>query len=354
MAFGYGLEWGANGRLIRRPSAAVSAAATGLTAPEATLGAAGLHAAATEDAANIAAGNVRGTGSLTKYRPTEGWSTPGPGAPDLNNRNGGPPPNLADASLGAPTSYGGGHPIDESGNPQPGFQPSVGVIRGNKQTFAADTGGTQLSEFATPQQAGQAVNRAKDIGEYVPPKGPELQMAADLTAQRPDIVAAAKLHDAQAAAAQVPVEEAARTRQVQDFTKQWQGTYGQYDKNGVYQKPTEPGVAQDLAAATEVARTHGPEAGMSHYSDSVKVRQFTPLFTPENMAGFRSTLPPDQQNNPVYSDQYLNALKQHPQAWREVALAMGPKLQSLQGLQNAQQPSIGSRLWTQEGPTMGP
>jgi hypothetical protein len=168
-------------------------ASPGITGPEATVDAAGLQAAASEENAARAAGEIRGTGTLTHYRPTGGWRSPGPGGG--GGGGGGAEPSLTDASLGAPTSYAGG-----AGAPAP-----VEVMRGNKTSYvnAAPEGsegapGTGTKEFGTLQQAGQAYNRgtaAPDTpeGTYVPPEGPKLQAAAAA-----DVTGAKALHTGQA------------------------------------------------------------------------------------------------------------------------------------------------------------
>lgn len=152
-----------------------------------------------EDVADRVASGTRGAGLMTKYRPVGGWPGVGGGG---GPAGGAPAPSLEEASLGAPTSYAGGAPIDESGNAQPGLQPSVGVVRGMRQTSAVNTGGSQMSEFTTPQAAGQAVNRAAGVGEFVTPEAPKMELAARLRADQPDTLAHARALNAQAGAAE--------------------------------------------------------------------------------------------------------------------------------------------------------
>lgn len=127
------------------------------------------------DRANIVAGSVRGSGTLTKYRPTTGWQTPGPGygGGGGSSSGGSPGSNLVQVAgdLGEPTSYRGGiravaPPIAPGGlstdaggyDPSlPSFSNPIPVIRGMRQTYTGPSGGTE--EYGNLQQANQAFNR---------------------------------------------------------------------------------------------------------------------------------------------------------------------------------------------------
>lgn len=113
-----------------------------------------------EDAENIRAGNIRGTGALTHFRPVGGWRTPGPGGEA--GPGGGEKKGPADEGwLGDPTSFRGG-----GGAPAP-----TAVMRGTQQTytiapptpegpgFVAQPGMGQ--EFSSPMRAGQEYNRGQ-------------------------------------------------------------------------------------------------------------------------------------------------------------------------------------------------
>jgi hypothetical protein len=127
---------------------------------------------------------VRGTGTLTHYRPTGGWRI-GPGAGGGPGTDGGNLRAVAEAAeLGSSESYKGG-----AGAPE-----SIGVIRGLRQAFAPQRQeGKQFieGEYSTPLRAAQAYNRAGDVGEYDPVGGPQLRLTADLDRKNPDKVALA-------------------------------------------------------------------------------------------------------------------------------------------------------------------
>lgn len=161
-----------------------------------------LRAAATVEAADIGAnasmtnqeqavGTVRGSGTLTHYRPTGGWRTPGPGAGTPSEDSPGNLRATAEAAeLGAPTSFNSG-----AGAPE-----SIGVIRGTRQTFAPQRQeGKQFieGEYSTPLRAAQAYNRALGPdaggGEFEPVEGPKLRLAADLDKKNPDKAAQADI-----------------------------------------------------------------------------------------------------------------------------------------------------------------
>jgi hypothetical protein len=88
---------------------------------------------------------IKGSGTLTHYRPVGGWAGEGGGG------GAGPGATKGAALVGGlePTAYNAG-----AGAPAP-----TQVIRGMHQAFATDTGAGQPQEFATPLQAGQASNR---------------------------------------------------------------------------------------------------------------------------------------------------------------------------------------------------
>ena len=238
--------------------------------------------------------------------------------------------NLAAAAgreLGEPTSFRGGE-----GAPAP-----IGVIRGTRQTYATDVGAPQLQEFATPAQAGQAWykgqrSQAVAEGERRGFTTPEATLEAQYGKWQP-----ANMTLAQVAATREPPGVAefrgAQTQQirrteataigqqnVEDFTKQWQGTHGQYDKSGTYQKPTDPNIVRDKATAAEIARTQGPEAGLKHYQESTQVRTFEPLFTSGNLDTHKLGFNVDE----------LSRLKQENlPLYRRTVLKFGPQLQQL-------------------------
>ena len=183
--------------------------------------AAQIEARSREEVAARTAGDIRGTGTLTHYRPTGGWRTPGPGFDEKAAAT----PNLADASLGAPTSYAGGE-----GAPAP-----VEVIRGNKTTYvnaAPDAGGgynptpgTGTKEYGSLLQAGQAYNRGNKVGEYVPPEAPKLQAAADIDPTGQRAVNLATAADKEAASAKTAVTDHQGT-----YRKSFLGDHGDFDK----------------------------------------------------------------------------------------------------------------------------
>jgi hypothetical protein len=216
--------------------------------------------------------------------------------------------NLATAGteLGAPTSWAGGE-----GAPQP-----IGVIRGMKQTYATDTGGPQLAEFATVTQAKQGFNRAQSQnggygGEYVPPAGPEiaargeqLQLAAAAENKRPDLVEAT-----QAAKEKKLTEEHLGT-----LTNYLTNTYGKMDPTTrrMTFKPADEGMARDALASEEIARQEakqgrdGGKAAIAHFQDRQNVRSL--------LNSKKDTLPPGFDVNA-----YLSAAAQNPKVWQELA-----------------------------------
>lgn len=164
----------------------------GLAAPEAQMQAAEILASQREDAAARTAGDIRGTGTLTKYRPTGGWRTPGPGYSEggSGKESSGNLRALAEAAeLGSPESYGAGRL--KAGAPAP-----VAIMRGNQTTFqnaaAAQPGGGYVQspgssprEYNNSLRAGQAYNRDTGVGEYDPLEGPKLRLEADLDEKNP-------------------------------------------------------------------------------------------------------------------------------------------------------------------------
>ena len=235
--------------------------------------------------------------------------------------------NLAAAGseLGAPTSYAGG-----AGAPTP-----IGVIRGMKQTYAADTGGPQLSEFATPTQAKQGYNReqlgmnlaaigklppeaqagareavAEKFGGYIHPKGPEiraegeqarLNIASEIE-KRPDLVALAE--ERKAATAKTVGDE-----NVSTLKNYLVNTFGTFDpaSGRVGFKPSDENMARDATAAEEVARRDGGKAAISHFQERQNVRALL-----GEMKG-KGRLPEGIDVNA-----YLSAMSQNPEAWQEL------------------------------------
>ena len=133
------------------------------------------------ESAARSAGDIRGTGTLTKYRPVGGWRTPGPGYEGGREPSGGNLRAVAEAAeLGAPTSFDGGR--------GPVASQPIGVIRGLRQTFAPQRQeGQQFieGEYSTPLRAGQAYNRAAGKGELEPVEGPNLRLRAELDEKNP-------------------------------------------------------------------------------------------------------------------------------------------------------------------------
>jgi hypothetical protein len=197
---------------------------------------------------------------------------------------------VAGAELGAPTSYAGGA----------GAPPSIGVIRGMKQTYAQDTGGPQLQEFATPQQAGQAWNRNQlnqDLalarqtpgvtpnvaaledryGKYVPPKGPEAEVIGEqqrLTQaaenKRPDLVMKAKVDEE---TYKRGVSELVGKDFESDFLKRWSPR----DSAGKLSPVTDPVLLRDKDDAKSYAMEQGNvQAGQKYVEWSQRLRQMRP------------------------------------------------------------------------------
>ena len=284
-----------------------------------------LIAAAHEDQ-NLRSGPdpaVKGSGTLTKFRPVGGW--PG-GVPAGGEGTG----SVKGANLvGAmePTAFNAG-----AGAPAP-----TQVIRGMHQTFATDTGAGQPQEFATPLQAGQASNRfekGKNLVaiENLPPEAqPGAREAVEgkfggyrAPGQTLAEIAAAKEPPQKGAYFQSLIDEGVRKAKNEqealhttNFQKLFHAQYGEFDKAGQYVKPTDPAVVRDMKLAEEVARNQGPEAGMKHYQESLQVRQHEPLFNDMVL----------QQNKLPFTMQELGTLKQqNPELYRRTILTIGPKL----------------------------
>lgn len=143
--------------------------------------AAKLAAAAREEAAARSSGDIRGMGTLTKYRPIGGW---------LDERGAGKGPSLRylqeAAELGAPTSFNAG-----AGAPEP-----IGVIRGMRQTFAPQRQPDQQfieGEYSTPLRSAQAYNRAAGVGGYEPV---EAQVQDPFKAAQTQAITGARLSEA--------------------------------------------------------------------------------------------------------------------------------------------------------------
>lgn len=228
----------------------------------------------------------------------------------------------AGAELGAPTSFAGG-----AGAPTP-----IGVIRGMKQTYAMDTGGPQLSEFATPTQARQAFNRREsdknlaDIGNlppeaqggaraavrekfggYEPVEGPRLRLEGAVKTQLPseqaladERAAFAEQRKAKAASDALANASIVGSQNVSSLNNYVKTTRGEIDKN------TE--VGRDAEAAAEVARRSGAggdKAAITHFNERQAIRAYlrsNPFKLPEGYT----------------HDMYLGALAQNPAAWAEM------------------------------------
>jgi hypothetical protein len=264
-----------------------------------------------EEVAARMAGDIRGTGTLTHYRPVGGWRTPGPGAGTTGEGSPGSLRAAADAAeLGSPTSFDGG-----AGAPE-----SIGVIRGNRQTFAPQRQeGQQFieGEFSTPLRAAQAYNRAAGNSEvgFEPVGGPELRLKADLERKSPEKVAQADvIRDAAGNKAQQ--DAMGHLRKVLLLTpglaikdKEGNATLPEYAERELLKHTSSiktmndvPGVLNTLTPVLDTAKkisTLDTEAGrgriMGNYKTSVG-RDLTPdeqkhfissPITPENYQGFQ-------------------------------------------------------------------
>ena len=265
---------------------------------------------------------TRGAGLLTKYRPVGGWRSPGEAQAA---------PSLAEA--GEPTSFAGGA----------GAPPSIGIIRGMKQTYApAAQPGDQFieGEYGTRLQAGQAYNRmakARDLAETEGlPVSPETKdffrqeaekrygeyRAPGQTLEEAKAAAAAKSPYFEAEAERIrrgTVKDIAEEN-VATFKRRRESLYGPVDKT----KAT-PAEQMDITAAEEIARTQGDEKGVKHYQESLLMRQHEPLVTGANLQYLQEKVPGQK----VPTSQELAIIKQSPEAWRKTVLHYGPYLKQL-------------------------
>jgi hypothetical protein len=171
------------------------------------------QATAQEEGAARQAGEIRGTGTLTHYRPIShvnaagdvvNWASPGPGVPSGGGGGGenSKAASLRDASqLGEPTSYGGGR-----GAPTP-----VEVFNGAGRSYVNPEGG---QGYRTQVQAGQAWNQ-----QNAEPGTPEAEFkpvgtTAEAQKIAGDIAKAKVSGNAPAAAAAAPGLAAAAETQV--------------------------------------------------------------------------------------------------------------------------------------------
>jgi len=267
---------------------------------------------------------IKGSGTLTHYRPTGGW--PG-GVPAGGEGTG----SVKGANLVGglePTAYNAG-----AGAPAP-----IGVIRGTRQTFATDTGGPQLQEFATPLQAGQASNRfekGKNLvaienlpveaqpgareaveGKFGGYRAPGQTLAEIQATKEPPshgelwrkqgLVEDEKL-------AGLKRENAAQARSAAgvNFDKYYKSMFG-----GSVPKENEAAHA-DYADARAWEQDH-PGEGKNRYHENIQVRQFEPLF---NQAALDA-------HKLGFNAQELSDLKQQsPEHYRQVILKFAPQLQ---------------------------
>jgi len=232
----------------------------------------------------------------------------------------------AGTELGSPTSYAGGA----------GAPASIGVIRGMKQTYAQDTGGPQLQEFATPQQAGQAWNRRQlqlgasptgtpeevrpgnlggvvkpgtpGVGGYDPVKGPEIREEGRVRATQPDVLGAgeerkinALLRGSLEEKQRLENDAAIGSKNVSSLKNYVTTTRGlSIEKDS--------DVARDTAAAAEVGLRAGPggdKISIQHFNERQAIRAYlkaNPFSMPEGYT----------------TDMYLGALAQNPAAWAEL------------------------------------
>ena len=257
-----------------------------------------------------------------------------------------------EAELGDPTGYGGGRvnlataakavPVVPAGQgPETGSSEQVGdlsvaggagtfnrpahrevvgaeggpvhIIRGTRSTWA---GGAPGEEWASPMKAGQAVNRATGQGDYVPPPRDQVGLAqAALLKEQTGAIKQGM------AAVDLKGKEDAGIKNVTDFDAWWKGEHASPKPNNTgtgytYTMPTDKSKIADYMAAREVVKLRGVDAGKQHFKESQQFRQYEPLVTPKTIEALRNSLSPEQKNNPIFSEAGLNALRQHPDAWR--------------------------------------
>ena len=80
-------------------------------------------------------------------------------------------------------------------------------------------------------------------------------------------------------------------------------------------------------------------AAMKDFHESKQVRQYEPLFTPENLTALKVQNP----NNPDFAPGALDFIKNNPQAKREYMLKYGPMMLQLRPPQPPR--SLGQNLW---------
>lgn len=243
----------------------------------------------------------------------------------------------AGKSLGEPTSFRGG-----AGAPAP-----VGVIRGMRQTFATDTGGPQMSEFASKEQAGQAWNRARagealaavptesvpgamgGFKEGTSPEAiqgqrdaidakfgtwrPEKQTGAEIVGEQarltdaadPEKAARAGVFKTQAAGAQREEQDVLSKKVTGEFdTLMHESPYSSFDtkSNRTVFKAKDEGQYRDYLASKNVALQAGnAKAGREHFEERQLIRQYLQT----------QPLAPDTN-----VDAMISAAGQSPQVWQ--------------------------------------
>jgi hypothetical protein len=273
-----------------------------------------------EEAAARRAGDIRGTGTLTKFRPWMGWA---------NERG----PNLAQGAseVGSPESFNGG-----AGAPTP-----IGVIRGMRQTFATDTGGPQLSEYATPLQAMQGSNQAglrdataaannltgdaKDValanaadkyGEFqgapTTPKDNLVQAQADLTNTQND-------------AAEQTLAQTKATQERATFQQQALPLLGVQKLDELKKDPDKFNLfTQHLALA---GGKGGAAAALKGLQDTLNYKRWDSLFTPDNVQGVHDMLAAQGVQLPPVNQQMLASTD--PEIRKKLVNSYGPYLDTL-------------------------
>lgn len=265
------------------------------------------------------------------------------------------------AQVGEPTSFRGG-----AGAPEP-----IAVMRGTATTFSPGRlPGQQFAqpEMATPLQAqqawtqgmrGQAVAEGDRRGFTTPeatldtqyggfraPGQTKEEIAAKAHVEGAGATTKGPFYDAQAKVAQ---EQAAKLKRENELANQERATK---DFAGLYEEkfgpPPKVGTPafDDYHDALVHGRQNGPQAGVDRYIETHQMRQFEPLFTPENLSALQGM--PGHQNNPDLSPAAWQFVQQNPQAKREYMAKYGPLLQQLRPPQPPQ--SIGQRLMGFQAP----
>lgn len=243
---------------------------------------------AQQDEAAQRTDNVRGTGTLTHFRPVAhggaDWTVP-QGGTRAPAPGGGAPGGFKDPSLGEPTSYAGG-----VGAPTP--------IENMGKGFVNPGGGPA---YATAQEAGQAANRAAGVGTWRPSgqtleevKGAAHTEAMAAYSRDPSKVTQANIAEQKQA-------DAVKAKVGTDFEGRALKRYGVY-KGGKLERPAEEHVLRDLDEAKEYAMEKGdPQAGHQYMEWSQRLRE-------------------------MYPDVYATTMRANPLAWRDIVVTHGPQI----------------------------